>query len=70
MERLRVPVQSFSQVLHADLAPADARPKLTRFEGLRRWISVKRLIYGGQPEAVFVSKVVACAFGPIALYEG
>lgn len=63
------PLQSLLQVLHADLAAADARQELARFERLWCRITVERLKYGGQPEAVLVSKVVTCAFGPVTLDE-
>lgn len=63
------PLLSLSQVLHADLATADAWQELACFERLCCWLRVELLIYGGQPEALLVSKVVASAFGPVALYE-
>lgn len=62
----------FLQVLHADLAAADASPELPGFQGLRGRGTDKLLLllHRGQPEAVLVGKVVAAAPSAVALDEG
>ena len=58
-----------SQVLHADLAAADAVELLAGLEGLRGGLRLEGLVHGGQPEAVLVCKVMAGALGPVTLDE-
>jgi len=60
------------QVLHAHLAAADPRPKLSCFQSFRGRSTDKLLwlLNSGQPEAVLVCKVVACSPGTIAFNEG
>lgn len=58
-----------SQVLHADLASADTREQLSCLQGLRGRSLLEGLIDGGEPEALFVGKVVAGALGAITLDE-
>ena len=60
-----------SYTLYTHLAPADARAKVARFESLRSGV-LELLIcfYCRQPEAVFVSEVMAGAARAVALDEG
>lgn len=59
-----------SQVLHADLAAADAREQLITLERLAARRAVELLLHGREPEAILVGEVVARALGAVALNEG
>ena len=58
-----------SQVLHADLAAADAREQLAGLERLTSGRAVEVLLGGREPEAVLIGEVVARALGAVALDE-
>lgn len=59
------------QVLHAHLAPAHPRPKLSCFQGFREgeFNKLLGLFYCGQPKAVLVCEIVAGSSGTVALDE-
>lgn len=69
MFRQEVRISLRSQVLHADLATADAGKQLARFQGLRGWFLLEGLVYGGHPEALLVGKVMTGALGTVTLDE-
>ena len=58
-----------SQVLHAQLAAADAAELLAGLQRLRVGLRLEGLVHRGQPEAVLGCKVMAGALGPVALDE-